>query len=128
MNFVILKGNVGQDPKITTFESGDKVAQFSLATRERWKVKGTDEVKEKTTWHNIVVRRSALVAIVEAHVTKGQELLIQGKIDVRKWTDEAGVEHSITEIATTDIEFVGKKTERKEETEAPAPQVDDLPF
>ena len=77
MNIVILKGNVGQDPKITTFDNGGKVAQFTLATTERgYKKQDGAEVPDKTDWHNIVVRRSGLAGICEQYVKKGTPLLL----------------------------------------------------
>lgn len=127
MNIVILKGNVGQDPRITTFEEGGKVAQFSLATTETYKNK-EGEKKELTTWHNIVVRRPGLATICEQYVKKGTPLLIQGAIRTREYTDKDGVQKSITEINVEELELLGTGNKR-EEAPAPAPaQNGDLPF
>ncbi len=54
VNKVILVGNLGKDPKVSTLPSGDKVVSFTLATSDTWKDKNTGERKEKTEWHNIV--------------------------------------------------------------------------
>ena len=70
VNKVILLGNLGKDPEIRSMSSGNKVASFSLATSKRWKDKGTQEQKEKTSWHNIVVFGDGLVGIVEKFVKK----------------------------------------------------------
>ena len=55
VNKVILIGNLGKDPKVSTMNSGDRVVSFTLATSENWKDKNTGERREKTEWHNIVI-------------------------------------------------------------------------
>jgi len=98
INKVNLLGNVGQDPKISAFQSGGKVATFSLATSESWKDKATGEKKSKTEWHNIVVKNENLVGIVEKFVKKGSKLHVEGKLETRKWTTKEGVDRYTTEI------------------------------
>ena len=64
VNKVILLGNLGRDPEIRSMQSGSKMASFSIATSKRWKDKSTQEQKEKTSWHNIVVFGEGLVDII----------------------------------------------------------------
>lgn len=124
MNKVILRGNVGQDPKITTFEQGGKVAQFTLATTEKgFKTRDGKDVPEETTWHNIVVKRTGLAGVCEQFVKKGTPLLIEGKIKTRSYESD-GVTKFITEIVVDEMEMLGGQ---KKES-APAPSPDDLPF
>ena len=124
MNKVILKGNVGQDPKITTFQDGGKVAQFSLATTEKgFKTKDGKDVPEKTTWHNIVVKRSGLAGICEQYVKKGSPLLIEGKIDNRQYEDNEGVTRWISEIVVEEMELL-PTGQKREQAPAPAPEPD----
>jgi single-strand DNA-binding protein len=99
-NKVNLLGNVGKDPEVRTFQSGDKVANFSLATSESWKDKTSGEKKTKTEWHKIVVRGEQLVGFVEKHVKKGSKIDIEGKLETRTW-EKDGVTHSTTEIVLT---------------------------
>ena len=118
MNKCILKGNVGQDPKITNFENGGKVAQFTLATTERArKTSDGREIPEETTWHNIVVRRSGLAGVCEQFVKKGTPLLIVGRITNRSYTDKSGQTRYVTEIIVEEMELLGQKHEA-----APAPE------
>lgn len=129
MNKVFLKGNVGQDAKITNFDGGGKVAQFTLATTERgFKTRDGKEIPEQTFWHNIVVRKSGLAGVCEQYVKKGTPLLIVGKIQNREWTDQSGAKHYITEIVVDEMELLGKKPEQ---APAPAPEytptVEDMP-
>lgn len=98
VNKVILIGNLGQDPEFRTFQNGDKVASFSIATSESWKDKTSGEKKEKTEWHRISVLNQGLVKVIESYVKKGSKLYIEGQLETRKWTDASGVEKYTTEV------------------------------
>ena len=98
VNKVILLGNVGKDPEIRATQSGSKLASFSIATSKRWKDKNTQEQKEKTSWHNIVVFGDGLVDIVEKYVKKGSKIYVEGELQTRKWQDKEGNDRYTTEI------------------------------
>ena len=98
VNKVILIGNVGQDPEIKSTGDGRELATFSLATTESWKDKNSGERKDKTEWHRIVVFSPGLVNIVKNYVKKGSKLYLEGQIQTRKWTDNAGIDKYSTEI------------------------------
>lgn len=133
MNKVFLRGNVGQDPKITDFENGGKVAQFSLATTERgFKTQDGKEIPDKTTWHNIVVKRTGLAGICEQYVKKGTPLLVVGKIENREYQDNNGQTRYVTEINVEEMELLGGG-QKHEGAPAPEPEPqpgnkDDMPF
>lgn len=97
VNKVILVGNVGQDPEIRYMPSGGAVANLTVATSESWRDKQTGETKEKTEWHRVVIF-GKLAEITGEHVKKGQQLYIEGSLQARKWTDQAGVERYSTEV------------------------------
>lgn len=125
MNVVFLKGNVGQDAKITNFDGGGKVAQFSLATTERgYTRKDGTKVEPTTEWHNIVVKNSGLAGVCEQYVKKGTPVLIQGKIQTREWTGNDGETKRITEIIASDLELLSSGQKRES---APAPMPDAVP-
>ena len=65
INKVILVGNVGNDPEVKTFQSGDKVINFSIATSESWKDKESGEQKSITEWHKVAIFNTALVEIAD---------------------------------------------------------------
>ena len=96
LNKVILIGNLGNDPDIRTTQSGDKVANLSLATSESWKDKSTNERQTKTEWHRVVIF-GALAGICEKYLHKGSKILIEGKLTTRKWNDN-GVDKYTTEV------------------------------
>ena len=98
INKVILLGRLGADPEIRISQDGKKIARFSLATSESWKDKVTNEKKEKTEWHKIVIFSSGLSEICEKYLKKGALIYIEGQISSRKYTDQSGVEKYITEV------------------------------
>lgn len=98
LNKVTLIGNLGKDPEIRFMPDGSRVASFSLATSETWKDKTTGERKDRTEWHRIAVFNEKLAEIVEKYVRKGTKLYIEGQLQTRKWTDQAGIEKYTTEI------------------------------
>ena len=98
VNKVILLGNLGRDPEIRSMQSGKKMASFSIATSKRWKDRNTQEQKEKTSWHNIVVFGDGLVEIVEKYVKKGSKIYVEGELQTRKWQDQDGNDKYTTEV------------------------------
>ena len=98
VNKVILVGNLGKDPKVSTLNSGDKVTSFTLATSESWKDKNTGERREKTEWHNISVFNENIGRVVEQYCKKGSKVYLEGQLQTRKYTDQTGVEKYATDI------------------------------
>jgi single-strand DNA-binding protein len=98
VNKVILVGNLGRDPEIRTLNSGDRVANLRIATSENWRDKSTGEKREKTEWHQVVIFNENLVKVAENYLKKGSTVYIEGQLQTRKWTDQAGVEKYSTEV------------------------------
>ena len=98
VNKVILVGNLGKDPEIRTLNSGDRVANLTVATSETWRDKASGERKEKTEWHRVVIFNDNLAKVAESYLKKGAKVYIEGSLQTRKWTDNAGVEKYSTEI------------------------------
>jgi len=120
MNKVQLHGHCGKDPEIKTLESGKKVAKFPFATSESYKDSAGDK-KTNTSWHSIVFWNKH-AEICEKYVKKGMELILEGEINYRDYTDKDGVKKYFTEIICNGIEFCGKKEpEAKPETTPDSP-------
>ena len=98
VNKVILIGNLGKDPKVSSLNSGDKVVSFTLATSESWKDKNTGDRREKTEWHNVVIYNENIGRVVEQYCKKGSKVYLEGQIQTRKYNDQSGAEKYITEI------------------------------
>ena len=97
MNRVTICGRLGRDPEVRTFANGDRVANLRVATSERWKDKQTGERKERTEWHSVAVFGGA-AGVAEQYLRKGSEVLIEGKLQTRKWQDQSGQDRYTTEI------------------------------
>ncbi len=97
VNKVILVGNLGKDPEIRSLNNGKEVASFSVATSESWKDQ-SGERQERTTWHNVVIFNEGLVKVAKNYLRKGSKVYVEGKLQTRKWTDQAGADRYTTEV------------------------------
>lgn len=97
VNKVILIGNLGQDPEIRYMPNGGAVANLSLATSETWRDKQTNEMREKTEWHRVVIF-GKLAEIAGEYLKKGSQVYIEGSLQTRKWQDQSGQDRYSTEI------------------------------
>ena len=128
INKTILVGRVGKTPEVRTLENGSKVANFSLATTEKYKNKEGQKVEE-TEWHNIVAwRRQA--ETIEVFVNKGDLLYVEGKTKTRSWDDKDGNKRYTTEVVIDHFQMLGGKKEAEdiEEVTTLKDEKDDLPF
>lgn len=98
VNRVILLGNVGRDPDIRHTQSGNGIANLSIATSESWTDKRSGERQERTEWHRVVVFNPHLVGVVEKYVKKGSRIYVEGQVQTRKWSGQDGVERISTEV------------------------------
>jgi len=98
VNKVILVGNLGRDPEIRSLQSGEEVAQLSIATSETWRDKASGERKERTEWHRVVIFNENLVKVAKSYLKKGSKVYIEGALQTRKWTDKDGAEKFSTEV------------------------------
>ena len=98
MLFRSLVGNLGKDPEIRRTQDGRPIANLSIATSETWRDKNSGERKEKTEWHRVVIFNEGLCKVAEQYLKKGAKVYIEGALQTRKWTDQAGVEKYSTEV------------------------------
>lgn len=98
LNKVLLIGRLGNDPEIRTTQDGRSVVSFSLATSDTWRDKNTNERKERTEWHRVVIFNEGLSKVVEQYVKKGSRVYLEGQLQTRKWQDQSGQEKYTTEI------------------------------
>jgi len=106
VNKVIIVGNLGRDPEVRTFPSGDKLANVTIATTDKWKDKQSGEMREATEWHRVVFN-GRLAEIVEQYLRKGSQVYVEGSLRTRKWTDQSGVEKYTTEIRADTMQMLG---------------------
>jgi len=108
VNKVIIVGNLGRDPEMRTFPSGDQVANVAIATTDKWKDKQTGEMKEATEWHRVVFN-GRLAEIAGQYLRKGSQVYVEGSLRTRKWTDQSGVEKYSTEIRADQMQMLGSR-------------------
>jgi single-strand DNA-binding protein len=108
VNKVIIVGNLGRDPEMRTFPSGDRVANVTIATTDRWKDKTSGEMKEATEWHRVVFN-GRLAEIAGEYLRKGSQVYVEGSLRTRKWTDKDGVEKYTTEIRADQMQMLGSR-------------------
>ena len=109
LNKVTLIGNVGKDPEIKTFASGNKVAQITLATSERYKDRNGEQ-KEETEWHSVQAF-GKLADVVERFVHKGSLLYLDGKIRTRSYEADGRTMYR-TEILADHIQMLDRLENR----------------
>ena len=109
VNKVIIAGNLGRDPEMRTFPSGDSVANVTIATTDRWRDKNTGENREATEWHRVVFN-GKLAEIAGQYLRKGSQVYVEGSLRTRKWTDQAtGQERYATEIRADSMQMLGSR-------------------
>ncbi len=106
-NQVQLIGNLGNNPEITNFDNGKKLARISLATNENY----TNTQGEKITnteWHTVVLWNKT-AEIAEKYLQKGKEVIIRGKLTHREYDDKEGNKRYVTEVVGNEILLLGSK-------------------
>ncbi|WP_319466266.1 single-stranded DNA-binding protein [uncultured Pseudodesulfovibrio sp.] len=110
MNKVILIGRLGQDPKLSYTSSGQAVANFSLATDEGYRDKQTGQKVERTEWHRVVAWRQA-AEFVGNYLSKGRLVMVEGKLQTRKWQGQDGQDRYTTEIVADRVDGLDRAPE-----------------
>jgi single-strand DNA-binding protein len=110
VNKVILLGNIGKDPEVKFLPSGMAVANFGLATSERFKDKG-GEWQDRTEWHNVVAF-GKVAEIIRDYVKKGAKLYVEGSLRTSSWEDkESKQKRYKTEIVVSDVTLLSGRSD-----------------
>ena len=109
INKVFLFGNLTRDPEMRALPSGMNVVNFSLATNERYRNASGEKITE-TTWHNLVAW-GKVAEIAEKYLLKGSEVIIEGKIINRSYTDKDGVKKYVSEVQVNELLLLDGKPE-----------------
>lgn len=108
-NKVTLIGNLGMDPEFKETEKGVKLAKVSIATNEVYKNNQGEQVKE-TMWHNLIAWGKT-AEVMNKYLKKGSEVVVEGKLINRNYTDKSGTKKYVTEVQVSDFVMVGGKKE-----------------
>ena len=107
LNKVMIIGNLGRDPEMRYTPSGRPVTTFSVATSRSWN-SNDGEKHTETEWFNIVTW-GALAEICKQHLTKGQQVYIEGRLQTRRWEDSDNVKHTSVEIVANEMMILGNR-------------------
>ncbi|MBM3342968.1 MAG: single-stranded DNA-binding protein [Betaproteobacteria bacterium] len=107
VNKVILIGNLGKDPETRYLPNGDAVANFSIATTEKFKDKSGAQ-QEHTEWHRVSFF-GRLAEIAGEYLKKGSPVYVEGSIRTRKWQDKEGQDRYTTEIRGDRLQLLGSR-------------------
>jgi len=118
LNKVMLIGNLGRDPEVRYTSSGAPVANFTMATTDRWNDSATGEKKERTEWHRIVVWGKQ-AEIVGEYMRKGKQVYVEGTLQTREWTDREGNKRYTTEVRAQRVQMLGRAGDSPEPVHAP---------
>lgn len=137
MNKVILIGNLTKDPELKETQSGISVCRFSIAVNRKFQ---NADGERETDFFNITAWRGTAETIAR-YCKKGNKLLVEGSIQLRKYEDEEGISRTSIDIIASEVEFLTPKSRQDDEEEPPArskgkgkPELqpvdddDDLPF
>jgi single-strand DNA-binding protein len=106
VNKVILVGNLGADPQLRYTPSGTAVANFNLATSERFTNKN-GEKETRTEWHRVVAW-ARLAEICGEYLKKGKQVYIEGRLQTRSWEDQQGNKKYTTEVIAANMVMLGR--------------------
>ena len=120
-NKAIIIGHLGKDPELRPVGDGN-VANFSVATSEKYKD------KETTEWHRVVAWGKT-ADLCGKYLTKGQQVCVEGKIQTRSW-EKDGQKHYATEIIASQVTFLSKPSggQSAPQQRDPIRSDDDIPF
>lgn len=106
-NKVQLIGHLGMNPEVKTTESGKKLAKLNVATNETYRNAKGEKITD-TQWHQIIAWGKA-ADIAEKYLQKGTEVVIDGKLINKSYTDKDSVKRYVTEIQANEILILSKK-------------------
>lgn len=107
LNKVMIIGHLGRDPEMRYTPNGRPVTSFSVATTRMW-TSAEGERREETEWFNVVAWGN-LAEICKAHLTKGQQVYVEGRLQTRGWEDEDGKKHFRTELVANEMILLGDR-------------------
>jgi len=125
VNKVILLGFLGQDPDLHYTPSGTAIANFNLATEEKWTKDG--EKQTRTEWSKVVCF-GKLAEIVGEYLSKGSQIYLEGRLRTESWEDKEGIKRYATKIYASNLVMLGKGKEKEPSKEDESQDDRDVPF
>lgn len=106
LNKIIIMGRLGRDPDVHYTQGGTPVASFSLAVDRDFVDQATG--RRPTDWIGVVAW-GAKAKFAQQYFRKGQLAAVEGRLQIRDWTDREGNKHRTAEVVAEQIYFAGSK-------------------
>lgn len=114
MNNIVIHGRLTREPELRTTNNGKEVANFCVAVNRRFDRDATDYF-DCQAW-------GKAAAFIQQYFRKGQEILVRGSMQSRKWQDKDGNNRTSWELVVDEQDFCGKRQENTEPAPTPANQ------
>jgi single-strand DNA-binding protein len=124
MNRVYLLGNLTRDPVLRRLNSGTSVADMGLAVSENGDGNGKSDAKKPAPVFVDLVAWSKLAENCGAHLAKGSQVLVEGRLQFDEWTDDKGNKRSKIKVCADRIQFLSRLRSTSESDDAPAHEAD----
>ncbi len=111
MNTVIILGRLGRDPDVRQTQN-NTVATLNVATSEKYKDRNGN-TQENTQWHRVTVW-GKMAEMCGKYLSKGREVLVEGKLQTRQYEDKQGQKQYVTEIVAKNVQFIGGMDKRQQ--------------
>lgn len=126
LNKIMIIGRLGRDPEMRYTPSGRPVTSFTVATSRSWNT-SEGERRVETEWFNVVAWGN-LAEICKQHLSKGQQVYIEGRLQTRNWDDSEGNKHTSVEIVANEMIMLSERREAEASSEAESAEEDEFPF
>jgi len=126
LNKIMIIGRLGRDPEMRYTPSGRPVTSFTVATSRSWNT-SEGERRVETEWFNVVAWGN-LAEICKQHLSKGQQVYIEGRLQTRNWDDSEGNKHTSVEIVANEMIMLSERREAEASSEAEPAEDDEFPF
>jgi single-strand DNA-binding protein len=109
INKILITGNLTDDPRTNILENGTHVANFRVASNQRYKSRD-GEWRDKTCFVDVVTWRQ-LAERVSGRLHKGSPVLIEGELQYTQWNAQDGSKRSRVEILARTVQMLEKSGE-----------------
>ena len=116
LNHIVIMGRLARDPELRRTQSGVPVASFRLAVDRDFKDKNTGE--RGTDWIDVVAWR-ATGEFVSRYFTKGRMAVVEGRLQIRPYTDRDGNKRTAAEVVAENIYFGDSRRDGESGSYAP---------
>ena len=124
MNHVVLTGRATRDPEVKTLSGDLRVAKLGLAVPRSYKAQGGER---EVDFINLVAWRKT-AELFERYVSKGSRILVEGAMQMNKFTTKDGVERTVHEVVVDRVEFLDSKKSDAPGASRDTAEDDEMPF